>query len=156
MSSVALSGADTISINNTPILDLADGNCIELTFPNDIANVKTGKNGNSIFGINESGRQCESKLRILRASVADKFLNSLLAVQLVNPTGFALLIGQFLKKISDGGVNGNAPNITSDSYVMSGGIFIKIPEAKDNVEGETDQSIATYTIKWANAVRLLR
>lgn len=148
--SVALSGSDTINIQNRVLADLADGNCVELTFPNDIANVKTGKNGNSIYGLNESGKQSEAKIRVLRGSADDKFLQNLISQQQANFAGTVLLIGQFIKKIGDG-----AGNITSDTYIMSGGVFTKQVEGKMNVEGETEQSIAVYTIKFSNAPRVL-
>lgn len=150
MGAVALSGNDTINIQNHVFTDLADGNCVELTFPNDIANVKTGKNGNSIYGLNESGKQVEAKIRVLRGSDDDKFLNNLLTQQQNNFAGMVLLIGQFIKKIGDG-----LGNITSDTYIMSGGVFTKQVEGKMNVEGETDQSIAMYTIRFSNAPRAL-
>ena len=150
MGPVALSGQDTIILNNQVLTGLADGNFVELTFPNDIANVKTGKNGNSIYGFNESGKQCEVKIRTLRASNDDKFLNNLLTQQQLNFAGTVLLTGQFIKKIGDG-----TGNITSDTYIMSGGVFTKIPEAKSNAEGETEQSLAIYTIKFTNAPRVL-
>lgn len=148
--SVALSGSDTINIQNRVLADLADGNCVELTFPNDIASVKTGKNGNSIYGLNESGKQCEVKIRVLRGSADDKFLNNLLAQQQANFAGFTLLIGQFIKKVGDG-----LGNITSDTYIMSGGVFTKIPEGRTNVEGESEQSVSIYTLKFSNAPRVL-
>lgn len=150
MGSVALSGNDTFNINNHVFVDLADGNCVELTFPNDIANVKTGKNGNSIYGLNESGKQAEAKVRILRGTDDDKFLNNLLIQQQNNFAGTVLLIGQFIKKIGDG-----QGNITSDTYIMSGGIFVKQIEGRMNVEGETEQSIAIYTIRFSNSPRVL-
>lgn len=150
MSVVALSGQDTILINNYLFVGLADGTYIELSFPNEIASVKTGKNGNSIYGFNESGKQCEVKLRIVRASADDKFMNNLLAQQQSNFAGTILLQGQFIKKIGDG-----QGNITSDTYIMSGGVFIKIPEGKSNAEGETDQSIAIYTLKFSNSPRVI-
>lgn len=150
MSTIALSGSDTVNINNRVLSDLADGNCVELTYPNDIANVKTGKNGNSIYGLNESGKQCEVKLRIVRGSNDDKFLNNLLVQQNANFAGTVLVIGQFIKKLGDG-----AGNITSDTYVLSGGVFTKQVEGKSNVEGETEQSIAMYTLKFSNAPRAI-
>lgn len=150
MSRIALSGQDSIVINNQLISDLADGNCVELTFPNDIANVKTGKNGNSIYGLNESGKQCELKLRIIRGGSDDKFLNNLLIQQQANFAGTVLMTGVFIKKLGDG-----LGNVGSDTYIMSGGIFAKIPEAKSNVEGETEQSISMYTLKFANSPRIL-
>lgn len=150
MSTVALSGADTIVINNRLISDLADGNCVEMTFPNDIAQVKTGKNGNSIYGLNESGKQCEVKVRVVRGSSDDKFLNNLIAQQQNNFASFPLLIGQFVKQIGNGsGV------IAADTYIMSGGVFTKQIEAKNNVEGDTEQSIAIYTLKFSNAPRVI-
>ncbi len=150
MSTVALSGSDTILINNQLLSDLADGNAVEMTFPNDIAQVKTGKNGNSIYGLNESGKQCEVKLRVIRGSSDDKFLNNLLATQQNNFAGFPLMIGQFVKQVGDGsGV------IAHDTYIMSGGVFTKSVEAKSNVEGDTEQSVAMYTLKFSNAPRAI-
>lgn len=150
MSTVAMSGADTIMINNRILSDLADGDCVDITFPNDIAQVKTGKNGNSIYGLNESGKQAEAKLRVIRGSGDDKFLNNLLQQQQVNYAGTVLAIGEFIKKIGDG-----AGNITSDTYILSGGIFNKQVEGKMNVEGNTDQSIAIYSLKFSNSPRVL-
>lgn len=150
MSTIALSGSDTIQVNNHVFADLADGNCVELTFPNDIASVKTGKNGNSIYGLNESGKQCDVKMRVVRASADDKFLNGLLSQQQNNFAGFPLMIGQFIKKIGDG-----QGNITSDTYVMSGGVFSKQVEGKTNVEGDSEQSVAIYTLRFSNAPRAI-
>jgi len=148
MASVALSGADTININGRVLVDFADGMVGDLTFPNDIANVKTGKNGNSLYGLNESGKQAELKLRLIRGSSDDKYLNGQMAQQQLNFAGTVLLVGQFIKKIGDG-----QGNITSDTYVTSGGVFTKQVEAKMNVEGDTEQSVAIYTIKFSNAPR---
>lgn len=150
MSTIALSGNDTVVINNRIFSDFADGNVAELTFPNDIANVKTGKDGNSIYGLNESGKQAEFKLRLIRGSADDKFLNGLLAQQQLNFAGFPLMTGQFIKKIGDG-----RGNIQSDTYITSGGVFTKQVEAKSNVEGESEQSVAIYTMKFSNAPRVI-
>lgn len=150
MSSVALSGQDTITINNYLFVDLADGNCVDLTFPTEIADVKTGKDGNSIYGLKQSGKQAMVKLRVLRGSADDSFLNNLLSQQQANFSGFVLMIGQFVKKIGDG-----QGNITSDTYLMSGGVFTKQVEGKTNTEGETDQSVAVYELKFSNSPRIL-
>lgn len=150
MSTIAMSGADTIMINNQILVDLADGDCVDLKFPNEIANLKTGKNGNSIYGLNESGKQCEVNLRVVRGSSDDKFLNNLLAQQQANFAGTVLMIGEFIKKLGDG-----AGNVISDTYIMSGGIFTKQIEAKSNVEGDPSQSIAIYAMKFSNAPRVI-
>lgn len=145
-----MSGADTVLINNRVITDLADADCVALTFPNDIANVKTGKNGNSIYGFNATGKQCEVVMRVVRGSADDKFLNNLIAQQQLNFAGFILMIGEFTKKLGDG-----SGTISSDTYIMSGGIFSKAIEAKSNVEGDTEQSICMYHLKFSNAPRVI-
>jgi hypothetical protein len=150
MSVFALSGNDTIVLNNKSLVDLADGNCVELTFPNDISQVKTGKNGNSIYSLNFTGRQCELKVRVIRGSSDDQFLNNLLAQQQANFAGFPLMIGQFIKKIGDG-----SGNVASDTYILGGGVFTKIPEAKTNAEGEAEQSVVVYTMKFSNSPRVI-
>jgi len=150
MSIAALSGNDTVVINNRAFADFADGNIVELTFPSDIAQVKTGKNGNSIYGLNTTGLQCEVRVRIIRGSPDDIFMNNLLVQQNNNFAGFPLMIGQFIKKIGDG-----AGNITSDTYILSGGIFQKQVEATSNVEGDALQSVAVYMMKFSNAPRAI-
>ncbi len=87
MNSVALSGNDTFVINNRILADLADGDCGILDFPNNIAAVKTGKNGNAIYSFNASGQQCELKIKIIRGASDDKFLNNLLVQQQGNFAG---------------------------------------------------------------------
>lgn len=143
---IALSGNDTINISGTVLADLADADCVVLSFPNEIANVKIGKNGNAIYGLNTTGQQSEAKIRVLRGSADDQFLLSQLNAQQLNFAGTVLATGQFIKKIGDG-----QGNITSDTYIMSGGVYTKIPEAKSNVEGDSTQSVAEYTIKFANS-----
>lgn len=150
MSTVAMSGSDTIKIQGRIFADLADGDCVALTFPNDIAQVKTGKNGNSIYGLNESGKQCELAVRLVRGSDDDKFMNNLLAIQQANFAGFVLLVGEFVKRIGDG-----QGNIGSDTYITSGGVFVKLVEAKNNVEGDTEQSISIYHMKFSNSPRVI-
>lgn len=150
MASSTLSGSDTIIINNYVFTGLADGNCVELTFPNEIANVKTGKNGNTIYGLNETGKNCEVKIRVVRGSADDNFLNTQLSIQLQNLAAFPLMIGQFVKKLGDG-----QGNITYDTYIMSGGIFSKQVEAKMNTEGDTEQSVSMWSLKFGNAPRVL-
>lgn len=150
MSTIALSGSDTIVLNDRPLADLGDGDAADLTFPNNIATVKTGKNGNAIFGLNETGKQGVLKLRVIRGSSDDKFLNNLYAIQQQNFAGFILMTGQFVKKLGDG-----QGNLTNDTYISAGGVFEKGIEVKTNVEGDATQSIAIYTLHFANIVRVL-
>lgn len=150
MGAVALSGNDTISINNTILTDLADGNCVELTFPSDIAALKVGKNGNTVYALNETGKAADVKIRVVRGGASDQFLNGLLAAQQANFAGFTLMIGSFVKKIGTGsGV------ITSDTYPLSGGVFSKQVEGSNNVEGDVNASVAVYMMKFSNAQRAI-
>ena len=55
-----------------------------------------------------------------------------------------------IKKIGDG-----LGNITNDTYNLSGGIISKRVEATSNVEGNTDQALAIYNIKFTNSPRSL-
>lgn len=150
MSTVAMSGNDTVNLNGRIFADFADGDVAMLEFPNEIASVKTGKGGNSIYGLNESGKQADLTVRVIRASADDKFLNGLLAQQQANFAGFPLMVGEFIKKIGDG-----AGNIASDTYITSGGVFIKQVPAKSNVEGDAVQSVSEYKLRFSNAPRVI-
>jgi hypothetical protein len=150
MNSVALTGSDTIKLNDKILADLADGDAAVLSFPNEVATVKTGKNGNAIYGLNESGKQADMVMRVLRGSDDDKFLNNLFANQQNNFAGTVLMIGEFTKRVGDG-----TGKVAADTYITSGGVFSKGVEAKSNVEGDTEQSVAIYNIKFSKAVRVI-
>lgn len=150
MSTVSMSGSDAITINGHIFNDLADQNCVELDFPNDIASSKTGKNGNSIYVLNQTGKVVDVKMRIIRASNDDKFLLNLLSQQNLGFASFVLMFGTFVKKIGDG-----LGNVTSDTYILSGGLFVKNVPGKDNVEGDIESGVAMYSLRFTNAPRVL-
>jgi hypothetical protein len=148
MAVVSMSGDDTIILNNRVLKDFGDGDVIKVTFETDIANVKTGKNGNSIFGLNTTGQQATVELRLIRGASDDVFLNSLQAQQTNNFSGFALIYGQFIKKIGNG-----AGKIAKDTYILQGGVFVRPVDGVSNVEGNTDQSQSIYRLKFSGATR---
>ena len=150
MATQSLTGSDTISIDGIPLIDLGDGDVGSLTYPNELVGVKTGKNGNSIFALNETGDQAELVLRVLRGSNNDKTLNSRLVSMKADFAGFVTITGQVIKKVGDG-----KGNVTNDIYDLSGGVFSKRVETTSNVEGNTDQSLAIYNIKFTNSPRSL-
>lgn len=150
MPAVAMSGNDTFTLNNRIFADLATGTWGELTYPNDSAAVKTGKNDNTIYSQNQAGRNADLTVKVLRGSADDKFLNGLLAQQNNNFAGFVLLNGQLVKKIGQG--NGK---IVNDTYVLSSGVFSKQVEARSNVDGDTEQSEAVYRFRFALAPRAI-
>lgn len=148
MAQKSLTGKDTIIINDKVLADFGGGDVVTLTFPNELMTIKTGKNGNSIYAFNESGKQVDVEMRVLLGSDDDKFLNSLLQNMKQDPPSFVLLEGEFTKRVGDG--LGNVNNI---KYTMSGGVFSKTIDIKENVEGDTDQAIAVYSLKFTNAPR---
>lgn len=148
MEVVSLTGADTAVVAGRVLTDFGDGDNVDLKNPNELATLKTGKNGNAIYAANASGLITEVLLRILRGSEDDKFLNALLARQKADFATFVLLTGQFVKRVGDGD-----GNVTNDTYIFGGGIFSKQVEAKSNVEGDTEQSLSIYNLKFANSDR---
>lgn len=144
----SLTGNDTFVLNGRVLTNFADADNATATFPNDIANVKTGKNGNAIFAENKMGLQCETILRIIRGSPDDIFLNGILATQLADFAAFVLMTGQFIKRIGDG-----IGDVANDTYLLAGGVFVKQPEAKSNAEGDTEQSLTIWHLKFSNVSR---
>ena len=147
---VALSGQDTLVLQGTVIQGLADGTVVEVSFPNEIATVKTGKNGNSLYAYNAAGAQADLKIRVIRGSQDDKTLNNLIIQQNSNFAGDTLISGTFTKKIGD-----NAGDIWNDQYILSFGIFTKNIAAKSNVDGDVEQAVAEYNLRFASAVRVI-
>jgi len=146
----SLTGSDTVVINDRNFADFAEGDVATLDFENNIAELKTGKNGNTIYAINETGRQCTVVLRVLRGSSDDKYLNNLLEQQSANFSGTVLMFGEFVKRVGDG-----LGNVLQDTYILSGGILTTRVGAKSNVEGDTEQSVSVYNMKFSNAPRAL-
>lgn len=143
-----MTGDDTIVLFGRVLADLANANVAELDFPNEIVAVTTGKNGNSIYAANATGRQADFIVRVIRGSPDDRFLNELLQQQLADLPSFPLAEGQMVKRTGDG-----AGNVSFDTYLVSGGVFTKNVPAKSNVEGDTQQSVAEYAMKFTNSNR---
>lgn len=148
--SVALTGNDTTIIGTRTFKDLATGDCVSLAFPNNLAEAKVGKNGNTLYAFNSSGKQTTVTIRVIRGSADDKHLASEMSSFINDPAAYVLLSGEFIKRVGDG--NGN---ITADIYLMRGGIVQKIPDAKENVEGDTEQAVSIYQLLFANGGRIM-
>jgi len=147
---IALTGNDSIIIDGLPLVDLANGDIGTLTFPNDITSATTGKNGNSIIVINETGQIAELSLRVLRGSSDDKTLNSRFKVMEADLPSFVLITGSIIKRIGDG-----ISNVVEDTYALSGGSFSKRVETTSNVEGDIEQGVSVYNIRFTNSSRNL-
>lgn len=147
---ISLTGKDTQIINGRILNDLAEGDITKITFPTDKWTVKTGKNGNSIFAYNYTGRQVEMEMRVLLGSDDDSFLNNLANVADNDPAAFTLLTGAFVKNVGDG-----AGNITPVTYSLSGGVVRKGLDASENAEGNTEQAVVVYRFLFTGASRTI-
>jgi len=148
--SVSLTGKDTIIINSRIMNDFADGDVVSIDYPNNLVEVKTGKNGNSIYAYNASGENSTATLRIIRGSADDKFLNGIQAEYRIDPASFPLITSEFIKRAGDG-----KGGVTSDIAKLSGGVVQKLPAVKENVDGDTEQSITAWQIAFTNAERII-
>jgi len=150
MSTVALTGKDTIIIDDRIIADSADGDTGVLEFPNNLFEVKQGKNGNVIYAFNAQGKLANFTLRLIRGSADDKYMMSRIQEAINDPPGFILFQAELFKRTGDG-----KGNVTSDIYQLPGGIPTKMPAAKENVAGDTEQAVSIYAISFGNSQRSL-
>jgi hypothetical protein len=146
---VSLTGKDTSIIDDRVLNDFGDGDVVNIEFPNNLVEGKVGKNGNVLYAYNSTGNQVTVTMRLLRGSPDDKFFNTKMIQYKQNPAGFILMEGEFIKKVGDG-----KGNITDDIYKLSGGIIQKMVGGKENVEGDTEQSLSIYQFFFANTDRI--
>lgn len=144
----ALTGNDTIIINDRPLADLGTGDICTLTFADNLTDMQVGKNGNAIITYNPQGKKVDVELKLLSGSSDDKFLNSLLLALSTDFPSFSLIKGSFGKRIGDG--TGAVNNIT---YTLEGGTFAKNIDAKENVEGDKEQAQVIYRLTFASSKR---
>lgn len=144
-----LTGDDVIIINDLPLNDFPDNDIATLELPNNLMEISTGKDGNTIFALNEAGNNATLTLRVLMSSADDKRLNGLIPPS----DGFAryvLLNGSVVKQVGDG-----AGNVSDNTYLLAGGMVQKKPAIKSNVNGDTQQAVVEYVIQFANAARAI-
>ena len=150
MNVVSLTGKDTVIINGRILNDFADGDVAKLEYPNEIVTVKKGKNGNAIYALNVAGEIVDFEIRVIRGGSDDQFLQGLLTPMQDNLPGFVLLTGELVKNAGDG-----QGNIIQDIYNLTGGVFTKKPGAKENVEGDVEQALVVYSMKFSDAQRTI-
>lgn len=151
MTTTTITGKDTLTLWDRVFVDFADGDTSTITFPNEMIAVKTGKDGNTIFSQNATGKNADVVLRIIRGSADDKFLNGkLIEFEGEDIASVELASGTFVKRLGDG-----AGAVTSDTYALNGGAFIRKVDAKENVEGDTEVAVSIYNMRFATATRSL-
>lgn len=144
MTANALTGNDTLTLFGRVFNDFADANSITLTYPNELVSVKTGKKGNSLYAINETGRQSDIELRLVRGSADHKFLNSQKLAMEDDIASFTTASGEYVKRVGDG-----SGSVTREIYTLAGGVFSQGLDAIENVEGDTEQAVVVYRLKFA-------
>lgn len=148
--SVSLTGNDTAIIDGRILNDLADGDTVSLDFPNNLVEAKVGKNGNTLYAFNSTGRTVTATIRVIRGSADDKYLNGRQVEYIRDSAAFVLLEGEFIKRAGDG-----AGNVVNDIYRLRGGVVQKLPNTKESVEGDTEQSVTIWQILFANTDRVI-
>lgn len=149
MSIFSLTGDDSIIINDIPLNDFADGDIGSLSLPNNIFDMQTGKNGNTIFALDESSNNATLTVRVLMSSNDDKRLNGMIP----KSKGFAqsvLATGSVVKQVGDG-----QGNVSYNTYLLAGGMVQKKPDVKSNVNGDAQQAVVEYIIVFAEANRAI-
>lgn len=143
MATFSLTGDDTISLNVAPNLtnDLADGDAVILTVPNDLVNMNVGKNQNAIYAKDENGSRFEMEIRVLRGTGSDANLLEKYLATRANFSGSTFITGQFVKHFGNG-----LGSVQAYTYTVGGGMIRKAPEMKTNVNGDTEQSVTVYQI----------
>lgn len=141
MSSISITGQDSLQIDGRIITDFGLADYTKITFPNDIGMMKVSKNQNAIYAKNETGAVAEMELRLIRASADDRYMVARLQEWINNPSSFILLTSIFTKRVGNG-----AGVLVSDVYQLAGGTFKKVPEAKSNAEGDVEQSEVVYNM----------
>jgi hypothetical protein len=142
-----LTGSDTIVLNDRVFNNLADGDAVTISFSNDLVKGSTGKNKNTIFALDEQGNNATVVMRIMRGSSDDQFMNTLLTTMLKDFSAFPLINGSFVKRLGDG-----TGEVVVNNYQLTGGVFQKNVDTKDNVQGETEQGVSVYNLFFANVI----
>lgn len=150
----AYTGQDVIEIEDQDgkftLSDFADGVVAELVAPNDAASLTTGYNGNCLGAHNESGRQRQCTLRVVKASNDDKRINKIYTLWQNRDRRFKPLKGWFTKNVThaDG-------SVTQDTVTCFFGLPQGKPTQQTDTAGGTDQVVSVYTVMFGNSERSL-
>lgn len=147
MAIYALTGDDSIIINNIPLTQFASGDIGSLDLPNNMFDMETGKNGNTIFALNETGNNATLTVRVLMSSADDRRLNGMIPKS-DNFASTVLATGSVVKQVGNG-----QGGVSYNTYMLAGGMVQKKPSVKSNVNGDIEQAVVEYVIQFAEANR---
>lgn len=141
----------TLTLYDRVFVDFADDDISAISFPNDIVTVKTGKNGNTIYSKNETGRNATAVIRLIRGSSDDQFMQTKLSEMKQDFVSTSLAFGAFAMRLGDG-----SGNVATDVYTLKGGVITRPVDGKENVSGDTSQGVSVYNIMFADADRSIQ
>lgn len=150
MATYALTGNDTLTINGRVFKDFADQSTINIEFGNARVGHTTGKNGNTVYATDKQGENATITLRLVAGSKDDIYLNGLSIQQEKDLPTTVLMTGTFAKRIGDG-----QGNVKFLNYALKGGVFENFVNTQENLQGDTEQGIAIYTLWFAQAERAI-
>jgi hypothetical protein len=148
MAIYALTGNDSLILNDRVIKELSDGSTIEVSYQNDRIGMSTGKNNNTVIAENRQGLNASLTLRVVRGGADDRWLNGLSIQQDKDLPSFNLINGSFTKRIGNG-----QGSVKYDNYTLLGGVFNRFPDVQENLVGDTEQGTVVYTIMFAQCQR---
>lgn len=146
MAKYALTGNDNLIVGGRVISDLTDGSTVEISYSNERVGVSTGKNNNTVFAENRTGSNAVMTLRVLRGSSDHSYLNGLSIEQDRDLPSFSLINASFSKRIGDG-----KGKVKHNIITLTGGAFQNFPSSAENLQGDTEQGTAVFTIIFAQA-----
>ena len=146
---LAYTNQDIIKFNDRIGSDLANGDCVTITFPNELHGMANGKDGNALAAHNEQGHIAELTIRTIKGGAFDKYLNSFVTAWKNRSDDFAPASAECTKIISTeaGRVN---------ETVSLGFIFpIANVGTKTNTDGDVDQMVCEYRFRAGTSSRAL-
>lgn len=141
----------TLTLWDRVFNDFADDDVSNITFPNDLVTVKTGKNKNTIFSKNEPGANATAVIRLIRGSADDQFVQNRLTEMKRDFVSTELAFGEFAMRLGDG-----SGNVIRDVYTLKAGVVVRQVDGKENVSGDTTQGVSIYNITFADVDRSIQ
>lgn len=143
-------GDATVIINGRSITDFGYGTVCEINCPNPIAGMDIGKSGNTVFSLQETGRQADVIVRVIKGSKDDVYLNSLYESFKSDFASKIAITGSFISKVGDG-----KGNVITTAWTLNGGIPTSHPTDKYDVNGDRTQVLMEYHFSFARGIRIL-
>lgn len=148
MTSFVLTGADTCIIFDRSLTDFGKGDVVKVDYENDFVKVEQGKNGNTVYTTDNSGKVAKITVKVLRGSPDDQFMANIVNQADADLPSFTLGDGIFVKRVGQGD-----GSVIFDTYTLGGVSPVRRQDAMENTDGEPDQAQVVYIFKAAGSRR---